>query len=113
MDLLQRKAEILKALGQPTRLKILEILRQGERCVCDMLPLLGEEQANVSKHLSILRQAGIVEFRKEGVSSYYRIKDKAVFEILNKVDKMVKEELLKSAELAKALSKETNRKNWL
>ncbi|RMG67718.1 MAG: ArsR family transcriptional regulator [Nitrospirae bacterium] len=107
MDLLQRKADILKALGQPTRLKIIELLREGERCVCEMLPILGEEQANVSKHLSLLRQNGIVEFRKEGVSSYYKIKNRAVFEILDIVEKMVQEELFKSAELAKALSKGT------
>ncbi len=109
MDILQRKADILKALGQPTRLKIVELLREGERCVCEMLPILGEEQANVSKHLSLLRQTGIVEFRKVGVSSYYKIKDKVVFEILDKVEKMVQKELLKSAELAKALSNVTQK----
>ncbi len=110
MDILQRKADILKALGQPTRLKIIELLRDGEKCVCEMLPLLGEEQANVSKHLSLLRQAGIVEFRKEGVSSFYKIKNKVIFKILDKVDKMVQEEILKSAELAKTISGKTSKK---
>ena len=105
MDILQRKAAILKALGQPTRLKIVELLRDGERCVCEMLPILEEEQANVSKHLSLLRQMGIVEFRKEGVSSYYKIKNKTIFEILDKVENIVQEEILKSAELAKAIEK--------
>lgn len=104
MDIIQRKAEILKALGQPTRLKIIELLKKGEMCVCEMLPLLGEEQANVSKHLSILRQAGIVEFRKEGVSSYYRIKNKEVLDILEKTEKMVQKELLQTAKLAKTIS---------
>ena len=103
MDLLQRKAEILKALGQPTRLRILEILREGERCVCEMLPLLNEEQANVSKHLAILRQAGIVEFRKEGVSSYYKIKNKEVLDILDRAEKMVQNELLLTAKLARTI----------
>jgi ArsR family transcriptional regulator len=100
MDILRRKSEILKAISQPTRLKILELLREGEKCVCKMLPLLGEEQANVSKHLSIMRQAGIVELRKEGVSSYYRIKDKSVLKILDIAEEMVKEEIFQSAEIA-------------
>ncbi len=103
MDILQRKAEILKALGKPTRLRILEILREGERCVCEMLPLLNEEQANVSKSLAILRQAGVVEYRKEGVSSYYKIKNKEVLDILDKVEKVIQKELLHSAKLAKTI----------
>ncbi len=54
------QAAVLKALGQPTRLQILELLRGGERCVCEIFPAIHQEQANVSKHLSILRQAGIL-----------------------------------------------------
>ncbi len=103
MDLFERKAAILKALAQPVRLRIVEILRDGERCVCEILPLLGEEQANTSKHLSVLRQAGIVEFRKEGVSSYYRVKDKRVFKILDQVDELVKQEILQSAKIAEKM----------
>ncbi len=101
LDLLERKSEILKAIAQPTRLKILELLRNGEICVCEMLPVLGEEQANVSKHLSILRSAGIVEVRKEGVSSYYKVKDKRIFKLIDIVDKIIKDEIIKSAKLAK------------
>jgi ArsR family transcriptional regulator len=103
MDIFERKSEILKALAQPVRLRIIEILRDGEKCVCEMIPLLGEEQANTSKHLSILRQAGIVEYRKEGVSSYYRIKDKKIFRILDSVEDIVKSELLNSAKLAEEM----------
>ncbi len=103
MDILQRKSDILKAIAQPTRLKIIELLRDGERCVCEMIPLLKEEQANISKHLSILRQAGVVEFRKEGVSSYYKIKDRRIFKIIGIADDMVRKEILNSAELAKEM----------
>ncbi len=103
MDIFERKSEILKALAQPTRLRIIELLRDGERCVCEMIPILGEEQANTSKHLSILRQAGIVEYRKEGVSSYYRIKNKKIFKIIDTVEDIVKSELLNSARLAEEM----------
>ncbi|GBE01147.1 cadmium resistance transcriptional regulatory protein CadC [bacterium BMS3Bbin06] len=103
MDILQRKSDILKAIAQPTRLKIIELLRDGERCVCEMIPLLNEEQANISKHLSILRQAGVVEFRKEGVSSYYKIKDRRILKIIGIADDMVRKEILNSAELAREM----------
>jgi len=103
MDILQRKSDILKAIAQPTRLKIIELLRDGERCVCEMIPLLNEEQANISKHLSILRQAGVVEFRKEGVSSFYKIKDRRIFKIIGIADDIVRKEILNSAKLAREM----------
>jgi len=102
-EIVEKRAEILKAIAQPTRLKILELLRDGERCVCEMLPVLKEEQANISKHLSLLRQAGIVDARKEGVWSYYKIRNREVFEIIDKADKIVRKEMLKTIEMAKGI----------
>ena len=52
MDTTHFRAEILKALGQPTRLKIIDFLRDGERCVCEIFPAIGEEQSNTSRHLN-------------------------------------------------------------
>ena len=74
-------ASFLKALADPTRLRILHALQGGERCVNDLLAELPCTQANVSKHLALLRTAGIVEFRRQGVQIYYRIADPAVFAI--------------------------------
>jgi DNA-binding transcriptional ArsR family regulator len=74
-------ASFLKALADPTRLRILHALQGGERCVNDLLAELPCTQANVSKHLALLRAAGIVEFRRQGVQIYYRIADPAVFAI--------------------------------
>lgn len=74
-------ASFLKALADPTRLRILHALQGGERCVSDLLAELPCSQANVSKHLALLRAAGIVEFRRQGVQIYYRIADPAVFAI--------------------------------
>ncbi len=68
------RAAIAKALAHPTRLIILEALEQGETCVCDLTELVGADQSTVSKHLAILKQAGLVEDRKEGVMAFYRIK---------------------------------------
>ena len=74
-------ASFLKALADPTRLRILHSLQGGERCVNDLLAELPCSQANVSKHLALLRTAGIVEFRRQGTQVYYRIADPAVFAI--------------------------------
>lgn len=74
-------ASFLKVLADPTRLRILHALQGGERCVSDLLEELPCTQANVSKHLALLRTAGIVEFRRQGTQVYYRIADPAVFSI--------------------------------
>jgi ArsR family transcriptional regulator len=80
-QLLGRIADRLKAMADPMRLHILHVLRGGERCVNDILGQVGGSQANVSKHLSVLRRAGLVECRREGVNVYYRIEDPTVFAI--------------------------------
>jgi ArsR family transcriptional regulator len=84
------QANVLKALGQPTRLQILDLLKGGERCVCEIFPAIHQEQANVSKHLSILKQAGILESRKDGLRIIYRIKAPEVLTLLSGVSKLLK-----------------------
>ncbi len=97
--LLAKKVDILKAVSQSTRIRILNLLRNGEKCICKMVPVLGEEQVNISKHLAILRHAGLVEFRKEGVSSYYKVSHKEVFKIIELADIILKKELTKADEM--------------
>ncbi len=84
------QANVLKALGQPTRLQILDLLKNGERCVCEIFPAINQEQANVSKHLSILKQAGILESRKDGLRILYRIKTPEIFNLLTGTSKILK-----------------------
>jgi len=84
-ELLQRIAEVLKAMADPTRLKILHSLQQGERCVSDILEIVGGSQANVSKHLSVLKRAGLVESRRDGLNVFYQISDEGVFTICRNV----------------------------
>jgi ArsR family transcriptional regulator len=80
-ELLRRIAERLRALGDPTRLEILHALEGGELCVSDVLQHVGGSQANVSKHLAVLRRAGIVEARRDGLNVFYRTADDSVFVI--------------------------------
>jgi ArsR family transcriptional regulator len=84
-QLLERIADRLKAMADPMRLRILHLLQGGERCVNDILGQVGGSQANVSKHLSVLRRAGLVTCRREGVNVYYRIDDPTVFSICETV----------------------------
>lgn len=85
-DLVELRAAALKALGQPTRLRILDLLRDGERCVCEIYPAIDEEQSNVSRHLAVLKGAGLVASRKEGLNVHYRVKDPRLFDLLDTVD---------------------------
>jgi len=70
----QARARIAKALAHPSRLLILEALEKQEMCVCELTELVGADQSTVSRHLAILKQAGLVEDRKKGVMAYYRVK---------------------------------------
>ena len=84
-ELLNRIAEVLKAMADPTPLKILHCLHNGERCVSDILEVVGGSQANVSKHLSVLKRAGLVDCRRSGLNVYYKIIDEGVFTICRNV----------------------------
>ncbi len=66
-------AESLKVLSDPNRLRILCLLQRGERCVCEVERELGISQQLASHHLNVLREAGFLEARKEGTSSYYKL----------------------------------------
>ncbi|MBC7190591.1 winged helix-turn-helix transcriptional regulator [Candidatus Aerophobetes bacterium] len=89
-EIYQAQAEYFRALSHPTRIKIVEYLKSGERCVCEIFPHLGEEQSNISRHLAVLKRAGILSSRKKGVSVYYRVQDEEVFKILDLVLSSVK-----------------------
>lgn len=67
------QAKIFKALGHPSRLLMVDALRSGEKCVCDLQALVGDDISTISKHLSILKEAGIVSTDKRGTNIYYRL----------------------------------------
>jgi DNA-binding transcriptional ArsR family regulator len=78
----EEKLRIFKALGDETRLKIVEMLLKGEMCVCEIIPQLRKAQPTVSLQLKKLEMLGIVESRKEGKSVYYNLKNERVRKIL-------------------------------
>ena len=67
------QAKIFKALGHPSRLLMVDALRDGEKCVCDLQALVGDDMSTVSRHLAVLREAGVVAADKRGTNIYYRL----------------------------------------
>lgn len=76
-------AVLFRALMHPTRLAILEMLRDDEECVCHMEAMLGLRQAYISQHLGVLREAGLVDVRREGWNVYYRVVRPEVFGVID------------------------------
>ncbi len=70
---IEDQSKIFKALGHPTRLYIARYLMQGEKCVCDLQALVGDDISTISRHLTILSEAKIVQSRKDGVYKYYSL----------------------------------------
>ena len=96
---LELKAEILKVLAQPTRLKILELLRNGERCICEIVPAINGEQSNISRHISLMQKSHLVTTRKDGVKVMVKVKDPKIFEILDSVSLLLKKQIQETGRL--------------
>ena len=82
------EVKLLKALTHPARLAILEILRGGEECVCHLEAVLGYRQAYISQQLMVLRDAGLLQDRREGWNVYYRVICPEIYSILDTVRQM-------------------------
>ena len=75
----------LKALSHPVRLQIMDLLRRNDLCVCQIESALGKRQAYISQHLMVLREAGLVTARKDGLLVYYRLANPQLEELLSVV----------------------------
>ncbi|MBE9101397.1 ArsR/SmtB family transcription factor [Vacuolonema iberomarrocanum] len=84
-EVVQQVAEYFGVLSEPTRLRILNILREGEKCVQELVEATSTSQANVSKHLKVMVQAGILTRRTEGTSAFYKVDDELIYELCNLV----------------------------
>jgi DNA-binding transcriptional ArsR family regulator len=96
---LELKAEILKTLAQPTRLKILELLRNGEKCICEIVPAINGEQSNISRHISLMQKSHLVTTRKDGVKVMVKVSDPKVFEILDSISLLLKKQIVETGKL--------------
>jgi DNA-binding transcriptional ArsR family regulator len=84
-EVVQQVAEYFSVLAEPMRLKILNLLKDGEKCVQDLVEATDTSQANVSKHLKVMVQAGILSRRTKGTLAYYSVEDDLIFELCNLV----------------------------
>ena len=90
------KARVFHALSDPVRIEILEFIRDEEKCVCEIVPHLNLIQPVVSRHLKILKDAGIIRCRKDGTKRMYSIVDPKIFSVIDAL----------TSELVSALTKE-------
>lgn len=80
-EVVQQVAEYFSVLSEPMRLRILNLLQDGEKCVQELVESTQTSQANVSKHLKVMLQAGILTRRTEGTSAFYGVADELTFEL--------------------------------
>ena len=97
------KAGMFRVLGHPARVRILELLREGERSVGALQAELGLDSGGTSQHLSALRGIGVVESRREGTSVYYRVDDPNVFELLETARAIIGRRLAEQQSILKDL----------
>ena len=101
--LFEKQAEIAKAIAHPLRIAIIDFLKDGEQCVCDIADYLGSERSNVSRHLSVMVGAGILEHRKEGLKVIYRLKCACIVDFFSCVTRVLKQQLKDNEKLLKVL----------
>ena len=87
----EARAKIIKAIAHPTRLFIVdELSKSGEKCVCELTEMIGADMSTVSKHLAILKEAGIVEDEKRRSMVFYRLRVKCILDFLKCVESVIK-----------------------
>jgi ArsR family transcriptional regulator len=85
----EARAAIIKALAHPTRLFIVDVLSHNERCVCELTEMVGADISTVSKHLALLRSAGLVEDDKRGLQVWYRLKTPCVMNFFDCIESVI------------------------
>ena len=95
----QVKAEFFKTLGHPARIRILEVLRDGERPVSELIPEVGIESSHLSQQLGLMRRANLVQSRKVGAAVYYSVGEPMLFELLEIAKRIITASLAETQEL--------------
>ncbi len=101
--LFEKQAEIAKAIAHPLRIAVVNFLKDGEQCVCDIAEHVGSERSNVSRHLSVMSNAGLLEYRKEGLKVIYRLKCACIVDFFSCVSRVLKQQAKDNEKLLQAL----------
>ena len=110
IDVFEMQAEICKTIANPTRLRILHVLREGEKSVGELVDLLGLKQSNLSQHLSIMKQATILKTRKQGSNIYYSVAYPKINTACDLVRELLIESIGRKQELSKNLAAQLGQK---
>ena len=97
----ETRAQIIKAMSHPTRLFMVDELSKGERCVCELTEMVGDDMSTISKHLSILKNAGIVADEKRGTQVFYSLRVPCVLKFFSCVESVLKTNAREQAALAR------------
>ncbi len=97
----EAKAKIIKAMSHPTRLFIVDELSRSERCVCELTEMVGDDMSTVSKHLSVLKNAGIVWDEKRGTQVFYSLRVPCVLRFFSCVESVLKTNAKEQASLVR------------
>ncbi len=87
-----KRAKIIKAMAHPSRLMMLHALGEGEMCVCDLRDLVGADLSTVSKHLAVMKKAGLVTDRKEGLRVHYSLRVPCILGFMECVEAVLKDD---------------------
>ena len=101
--LFERQAEIARAIAHPLRIAIINFLKDGDQCVCDIAEHIGSERSNVSRHLSVMATAGLLEYRKDGLKVIYKLKCVCIVDFFSCVTSVLKQQAKDSEKLLRAL----------
>ena len=101
--LFEKQAEVAKAIAHPLRIAILDFLKNGEQCVCDIAEHVKSERSNVSRHLSVMVNASVLEYRKDGLKVIYKLKTPCILEFFSCVTNVLKQQARENQELLKTL----------
>jgi ArsR family transcriptional regulator len=101
--LYEKQADIAKALAHPLRIAVVDFLKDGEQCVCDIAEYVGSERSNVSRHLSVMANAGLLNYRKEGLKVIYKLKCACIIDFFSCVTRVLKQQAKDNEILLKSL----------
>jgi DNA-binding transcriptional ArsR family regulator len=101
--LFEKQAEVAKAIAHPLRIAIIDFLKDGEQCVCDIAEHIGSERSNVSRHLAVMVNAGVLDYRKEGLKVIYKLKTPCILEFFSCVSRVLKQQARDNQKLLSAI----------
>ena len=101
--LFEKQTQIVKAIAHPLRIAVVDFLKDGEQCVCDIAKHVNSESSNVSRHLSLMVSAGVLGYRKEGLKVIYKLKTPCILEFFSCITACLKHQAKENEKLLKVL----------